>query len=480
MPSKKKKKVTTDLDPAAAVSGRMFLGTLDDSVTRYPWDGAASDIGSLTATLIYHALLGPRLCCRLGNLLYHGTYLRGCLDDLTPLIPLSRSGFFQVHTREDGINKTIESRLEERTNTTIEFERRHQWKKGSTIYRRLDQFQGDLGVRGHRRYHADFQKVFRALVEKAAPSASEQFKAVHARWMARPESERTRSNFEIECEKTYPKQHLDYDNRRAAMSPVNSANHYGYGIAMAKLYGETHEAPFIDTMELGALNGFTRSVLGDDDRMLSYERTAELAKSRAFDIVQRHLIVPLGLFRSSEMWTKFAQLLDIAAPDQASRDCRILKLEVLLQIKRLLESTNVEQDKQLLRERCKEYSKFIRKSLGDGRSGLAGIKASLSLGQAGAEVAASDKLKTAAEVALEGTKAAASATADFATSFGASVIVAIGTKHIGYAIKRRIDRAWAKPNISSQTYFSENLRPFLSVLSVKQIDLDAAARLGAR
>lgn len=467
--------VETDLDPSHAISGRMYLGTLDDSVTRYPWDGSHADVQSLSATLIYHALLGPRLCCRIGNLLYHPVYLQACLGESpSPLLDLCRTGFFQIHMREESINQTIESRLDDGTNSTLAFREHHDWRRGSRIYQQLDELHGRLTEVGRRKYNAQFHSAFQMFVDRAAPTASPAFGKVYERWNARFSGrQRTRSNFELLCLELFP-QASDRESRRAAMTVVNSANHYGYGVGMAQLWKETNERPFVDTRELAALNNITRSVLGDDERKLSYERLHELAVTRAFDIVQKNLVVPLALFYSPEMWAKFAPLLDIQGGTRASREYRDLKLLVLLRIKRLLESDNVEFDKQRLRDSCREFSHFIRAAIGDGTAGTVGINAELSLPKrvaaAVGQTLSSEALSAVAREVVPGVPGKA-------VELAANVVVSVFAGDVGNPIRRKIDEAYARPT-SSRDFYDQNLGPFLNTLSIKQIDINAAEKLG--
>jgi hypothetical protein len=76
---------------------RMFAGSLDDSVSRNPWKYHIADLESLNRYLIENALFGPRLCARIGNILYHPPYFDALLnEEKSPLLPMIRSGFFQI------------------------------------------------------------------------------------------------------------------------------------------------------------------------------------------------------------------------------------------------------------------------------------------------------------------------------------------------------------------------------------------------
>ena len=111
-------------------TNRLFLGSLDDSVSRYPWS-QEHDLESLNHLLITNAIIGPSLCCRIGNILYHETNYDRTDDqnsiinalniNRSPLVHLARSGFFQIQTKVEGINDSISRRLELGTNSTIRF-----------------------------------------------------------------------------------------------------------------------------------------------------------------------------------------------------------------------------------------------------------------------------------------------------------------------------------------------------------------------
>lgn len=81
------------LDP----ENRMFVGTFDDSVSRYPWADMRADVSYLNRVLIFHALLGTRLCSRIGSILYHEPYRIALMDEtVSPLRELTRAGFMQL------------------------------------------------------------------------------------------------------------------------------------------------------------------------------------------------------------------------------------------------------------------------------------------------------------------------------------------------------------------------------------------------
>jgi hypothetical protein len=89
---------------------RIYIGTLDDSVSRYPWKGHEPDLAFLNKLLIDSALFGPPFCARVGNILYHDVYFEALRKpESSPLRAFLKSGFFQMQMRKDTINDTIQS-----------------------------------------------------------------------------------------------------------------------------------------------------------------------------------------------------------------------------------------------------------------------------------------------------------------------------------------------------------------------------------
>src|SRR4028119_794541 len=113
-----KKSFAPYVDPLSILKGRMYLGSFDDSVSRHPWLHSQTSASSLTRHLILQSLLGPPVCFRIGNILYHEEYFQALLKNEIPIIDLARSGFVQIHTKGETINKTIELRLRHGTNST--------------------------------------------------------------------------------------------------------------------------------------------------------------------------------------------------------------------------------------------------------------------------------------------------------------------------------------------------------------------------
>ncbi|HYD36471.1 MAG TPA: hypothetical protein VEA60_02590 [Allosphingosinicella sp.] len=464
----------SDFDPSRILNGRMFLGTLDDSVSRYPWTMARADAHTLSATLIYHALLGPRLCSRLGNLLYHKPYLDACLGSATPLAGMCRSGFFEIHTRANGFNETIGARLDEGTNSTEAFVAERDWKRGSAIYRQIDEFERQITARGRQCYRPEFRDAFRHFIDLAAPHGNAEFKMIYRLWEREcPGLARTRSNFERICEREFPGDG-GRARRAAAMSLINAANHYAYGAGMVSLARESHEHPYVDTLLEPALAEFVTSPIHDTHQPISGEKLAEIAAQRAFDVVQTELIVPLDLFRSPELWDRFTPLLDVDRATAAARQFHKLKAGVLAQLQRVIEADSVSKEKELLRQRCREYSSFIRSQLKTGSgSRFAAIAA----------IFRSERVKRAGEaLGEEGVGEAIGKAAEMVVGapvtgikLAAQLALAVTKTDFENPVRKWKDRRWSR-GVSTRDYYSHYDRPFRRILSVRSIDEKAVAR----
>ncbi len=341
-------------------SGRMFLGSSDDSVTRHPWDDMSTDTDALNKTLIYHALLGPRICSRLGNIIYHEPYLHALSENKSPLLPMCRSGFYQIHLRSESINRNIESRLEEGTNSTTRFKKYYDWRAGSQLYWRFENIDSQIVLgKGKIVYNPSFRGIFRKLAElcyeRIPGEYSEAYKILIEKF---DEKDRTRSNFEEVCIAHFS----DPTAIARAMSVMNSINHYAYGIALSQ-HPASETNAFIETSELAAINALTKPLLSEISDQNDESLMDEVIRSQALDVVEKNLFVTTDIFRSPDKWRSLEPLLDIASSTADAEEFNELKKIAVLSIKRTILSGGDEDKKNLLRESCRNYSKFLNDRL---------------------------------------------------------------------------------------------------------------------
>lgn len=232
---------------------RMFLGSLDDSVSRFPWPDLESSLDYLNMRLVHSVLFGSPVCARVGNLLYQDAYLPALLQPETShLVELAKVGFFQIQTKASAINESIAARVEAGTTSAVEFAQRHGWAPGSQLYQRLETLDAQLGETGGRQqYNGEFNAYFRQLMDESATTAGEAFAKVYARWAQRPNepAHRTRNHFEQDARAVFGDDEAPLNE---AMAAANAANHYAYAMALAESHGGSARMPMVETTQLPA------------------------------------------------------------------------------------------------------------------------------------------------------------------------------------------------------------------------------------
>jgi hypothetical protein len=428
------------LDP----ENRMFVGTFDDSVSRYPWADMRADVSYLNRVLIFHALLGTRLCSRIGSILYHEPYRIALMDEtVSPLRELTRAGFMQLQMNGPTINESIANRLRARTNSTLAFVEQHQWRIGSEMYRRLEALNGELSATsGVLQYNPEFKSKFRHIMGRLAVHPSGSFQRVYEHWAREDDpAMRTRSQFEILAQRTFE----DQPGRlRRAMQLVNAANHYAYGSSAVSDPRRT----LVETEEISLLNDMTRTIVGDEDRTDEPDRFTMLIRLRAFDVVSANLHVPVSLLHSHETWNKFAKML---YPGHPSYDALMgHKRQIITSMNRLISGQSqrkVEETMRELGEQCQAYSRTIFRLLDVKHDrGFLPIVLEYSLEKITGQ-AAEDLIEIGRDMATEalGWKARLGL-------FAVRTLLSIGTDKVDEHITRVIDRHWVEGKAVNALY----------------------------
>ena len=230
---------------------RMFLGSVDDSVSRYPWVGFAPELGFLNKRLVDGVLFGAPICVRMGNILYQDEYLKALVEPSTSqLLELAKVGFIQLQTRANSINESIAARIATGTKSALTFQSKHNWSQGSELYERLERIDNALdGTDGKLQYDGEFSDLFRAIMLDSQNGGTAEFREVFEAWSKRPDdgANRTRNNFEQDAAAVFPN---DPVKRRKAMWVANAANHYAYAMQMAKTDGSgSGRMPMVETTQ---------------------------------------------------------------------------------------------------------------------------------------------------------------------------------------------------------------------------------------
>ncbi len=308
--------------PKDGFGQRAFVGSLDDSVSRYPWNGHVPSRDFLNELIIQNALFGTPLCCRIGNILYHDPYFKALMSsDHSPLQAFLRSGFFQVQMLDETINTTIEQRRKRKTNSTLKFIRDKQWTEGSEIFKKLDEI--DLLLepgRGKIKYNSAFPQVFRNLMEHVSEKdkiSDEDINYILESWYKLGAADQTRSNFENLALKLKSEQKIRSELN--AMRMANAVNHFAYGVVMAKLSSDA--------------DVFEQSISWPDlitecTKSHSVSHEVALAADNRFQkdaigsTIKTHIRIPNELFYNTILWNRLS---DAVNPSNNQKNAEIFR-----------------------------------------------------------------------------------------------------------------------------------------------------------
>lgn len=358
MARKSQEYVAPYVDPMSILTGRMYLGSFDDSVSRHGWLHTRATASALTRHLLLQSMLGPPVCFRIGNLLYHDAYFEALRIGAIPIIELARTGFVQIHTKGATINKTIALRQKQGTNSTEKWIRDHNWSRGSDVYREMTRIDRQLKPNiGKRQYSPSFNKSFGLFAKLASQEESAEFQRIYKIWLSEgQEGALTRSDYERICERVL-KTRLEI---KEAMSIINSVNHYAYGVGLFKI----ERQPLIDTSEIMSLRRYTTGFGGDDGRPVKFDVLDELIRNRVLTVISEGLSVAEDMLHPGPHWARYAELLDLdnTAPNAVA--FRALKVRIVDAIRQCVNGNNLKIQRVLLKENCEEFSAVIRKQIG--------------------------------------------------------------------------------------------------------------------
>lgn len=449
-----------------AAEGRMFLGSLDDSVSRYPWKSLHIDLDALNRSLIYYALLGPRLCVRSGNILYNPVYYETLKSpEKSPLLSFAEAGFIQLQTRKEGFNASVEDRLEIGTNSTKKFREREGWLNlpHNNTYKLLSELDHLLQEgKGRLHYNPDFVPIFKKLCDDLIVTDDTPFAEIYYEWYHRFDRlHRSRSNFEDLTNNILKER--PYIDRFQAMQTINSINHYAYGIALNDLTG----AASIETKEIRSFQALTKTLVGQEERYVPYDIFKEISGRNVLNTLCDNLRVPARLFRKEPgIWKQLAKLLD---PDggENSRQFQSKKQRLTSLIFQVLDEHNrVDLERDLI-QTAKDYSDFLndalhtkaRKQLGLRMNFLFRKSASIAKGLTVGWLV--DPLKDELEAAGQ---------------VGVDILTSIADDTASGAIVRGIDHVLISPEEAAKISPKE-LGGVFNGLSMRELDIDAATLL---
>lgn len=448
---------------------RMFLGSMDDSVARYPFERRSFDLAAINRLLIYMALIGLPLCVRGGNLIYTDQLFQCLLEpDRSPIYALSRAGFLQIQMKGDGFNHSIEQRLEIRTNSTFEFRENHGWEASpkNTVFSRLAALDTDLSKgKGWIKYSPDFAEIFKRLCDNLDVPKGIPFETVFSRWrQTLPRLKQSRSEFE-ELGKTMlaTGELKHYGELAHAMHRINAINHYAYALGMEREHG----AGAMETLELPVFQDLTLSPFGQEERMKDIELLKELRADSVLSILEDHLQIPDDIFEDPALWTRLADFLD---PDRGSKHnfAQAYKGRLLEEIVGILEPKGtVQEAKSNLRTAAIEYSKFLNDALDTRERSKTSLRLELFARRAGPQML-SAKGGWAAGAALTPEGAAA--------TIAVNLVAGVATSKLGQVITRSIDQFRLPKQAAMEIEWDDRMLVYTG-LALREIDPGASGRV---
>lgn len=383
-------------------TNRLFLGSLDDSVSRYPWS-QEHDIESINHLLIMNAIIGPSLCCRIGNILYNETnygnidgeksIINVLNENKSPLIHLARSGFFQIQTKDEGINDSISCRLELKTNSTIRFCDYFGWKHSQKLKQEYAEIENRLEEgKGRKKYSPNFVDTFRKICRDISPNVKTPFGNVYQEWIQLSDDQLTRSNFEEIAKKRFES---SVPKLLAAMQPINSINHHAYGIGA----GTKDDKVLFESKTYSELERYANPYLGQNSTYADYKDVESVLGRQLFDDMAKILLIPQKLFNNPEKWQKFSSLLD---PDQhtSSNEFLEIKKQIVSKISNSLKNVGSANEIDEIPKLCRNLSELINKHLGTNTKSDSQLSISIKLREFG-KLSLSGTVGTAIDEALD-------------------------------------------------------------------------------
>ncbi len=349
---------------------RVFLGSVDDSVSRNPWGGYKPSLSYLNNRLVDSVLFGSPVSMRIGNLVYQDEYLDALINpSSSQLFELAKVGFVQLQMKRNSINDAIAARVTAKTKSALDFKNKHHWYHGSDSYRALAQVDRALtdGV-GKLKYSGEFNRYFRAIMKESAEGGTDAFRMVYQEWHKRPaegQEPRTRDWFEKDAHRI-----LEGNRSRIheAMWVANAANHYAYSLQFIDNTGGSEGLPMVETTQFDRHADVCsrRQALPTE---LAEELLAKAALTDPINLALSIVNVPLQAYDVSN--ARILAMLarnsppsnDIPFDEDLWHDFKTAKLDLITGINRYLSnpaSGNVNQ----VQERAEFYNAVLHRAFG--------------------------------------------------------------------------------------------------------------------
>jgi hypothetical protein len=349
---------------------RVFMGNLDDSVSRYPFKNRDVDIKFLNRRLVDQVLFGAPVCIRVGNLLYQSEYLEAIKNsNASPLIALAKVGFVQIQMKGPTINESIQARLVTKTQSAIDMVKKEKWKPGSDLYLHLEKLDAELsGTGGKLQYEGKFNKYFRGIMTKSESEVTDEFLEVLKIWLERGTSdeELRRDRFEkIAIELFAP----DTTKIRRAMWVANAANHWAYVIELAAKDGKISDRmPMVETTQFDRhadVCAHRQPIPTEMAEEIFERQNRKDPVNLALNMIQ----IPQRVYDDPDLASKLATIARAQPTDEKDRDYRLhqeflnAKNDLISCINRYLSDPSSLSSREIA-ERAQTYQKVLYEALG--------------------------------------------------------------------------------------------------------------------
>lgn len=348
---------------------RVFLGSLDDSVSRWPYDDRGPSLDYLNRRLVDQVLFGAPVCVRVGNLLYQDQYLTAIKDPSSShLVELAKVGFVQIQMKRKSINESIQARIDTNTESAIAFARKHDWKPGSALFQYLSELDGMLaGSGGKRQYGGDFNGYFRALMNASQEHVTQEFMHVLGVWQEQAASvnDLRRDRFEKIALTLFGG---EKEKVRRAMWVANAANHWAYAMELAASdVGRSGPMPMVETTQFDR-----HAQVCAQQQPIPAEIAAEILKRQGMkdpiNTALNMIRIPEAAYRP-EMSSRLARIAHMQPTQGNDKDDRMrerflaAKLSIVSCINQYLADPSAISDRDIV-ERAKIYQEALYDALG--------------------------------------------------------------------------------------------------------------------
>ena len=319
-----------------------FLGSLDDSVSRYPWPGTDPTLEFLNSSLLYHALFGSPVAFRIGYLLHNDAYrVALTYPETSPLSQLVEFGFAKMMMTGTTVTDHIDSRVQKKTNSYLELVELPEWRD-RTLPEALKAVDKLTARQQPLSWPENVHAGFPILMQKLAATGDAAFAKAYQAYLM---TDRTRSSWEGVVSREFG---AGSETASRLMQIANAAHHYNF---VALWRAESPRRIRCETRQLAPLSDLTRPASpAGSPRVLSVSAVERLTKT-----LSPHIWIPKAVFAESGHWADLAHMAGEQHDTRRVETVHQAKIEFLEKVSAALAITNRTTERDAV-EACKAYS----------------------------------------------------------------------------------------------------------------------------